>query len=91
MLKNQQEIKNAQYFSISLDSTPGISHVDQISFCVHYVNKNGKPIEKMLCFLDNVDHQYAKKLIAVLNLLNNYNLNIKYLRGQSFDNANNIT
>lgn len=86
-----QEIKNALYFSISLDSTPDISNVDQISFCVLYVNENGKPVKRFLCFLDQIGYKLPKMVNAVLNLLHNYNLNIKYLREQSFDNANNIT
>nr|XP_047134219.1 uncharacterized protein LOC124812142 [Hydra vulgaris] len=32
-----KEIKEAKYFSISIESTPDISHVDQLSFIFRYV------------------------------------------------------
>ena len=34
------EIKHAKYFSISVDSTPDISHVYQLSFIVRYVSED---------------------------------------------------
>ena len=32
------EIKRRKYFSIIVDSTPDITHIDQLSFIVRYVN-----------------------------------------------------
>lgn len=40
------EIKQAKYFSV--DSTPVISHVDQLSFIVRCVSKDGSPTERFL-------------------------------------------
>ncbi|XP_050064886.1 uncharacterized protein LOC126553816 [Aphis gossypii] len=34
-----QELVKSKYFSISVDSTPDISHVDQLSFMVRYVQR----------------------------------------------------
>lgn len=36
-----EEVKTATYFSISIDSTPDITHTDQLSFVIRYVNSNG--------------------------------------------------
>lgn len=44
------EIRKAKYFSISVDSTPDVSHCDQLVFCVRYV-KNGAPVERFLQFI----------------------------------------
>jgi len=38
------EIKQCKYFSIIFDSTPDISHVNQLSFVLRYV-KDGTPVE----------------------------------------------
>lgn len=39
------DIKSAKYFSVIVDSTPDISHTDQLSFVLRYVGKDGLPIE----------------------------------------------
>ncbi|XP_022163997.1 uncharacterized protein LOC111029339 [Myzus persicae] len=43
-----EEIQKAKYFSIIVDSTPDVSHVDQLSFVVRYVKNNGTPIERFM-------------------------------------------
>ena len=43
------EMKKEKYYSALIDSTPDISHVDQLSVIVRYVNKSG-PIEKFLTY-----------------------------------------
>lgn len=73
---------------MSVDSTPDISHVDQLSICVRYVDLNGNPVERFLCFLDHLGHKAEDMSDAVFKTLKKYNLNINYLRGRSYDNAN---
>lgn len=52
-----QEVKASRYFSISVDSTPDISHIDQLSFSVRYINNKGEQlVERFLCFLDQIGH-----------------------------------
>lgn len=38
------EVKNLQYFSIIADSTPDVSHMDQLAFVLRYVKANGKVV-----------------------------------------------
>ena len=45
------EINNAGNFSVSVDSTPDMSHVDQFAVIVTYV-LDGKPTELFLTFID---------------------------------------
>ncbi|GFQ96894.1 uncharacterized protein TNCT_25401 [Trichonephila clavata] len=40
------EIKNAKYYSIVIDSTPDFSHVDQLTFVVRYVSSSGEIKER---------------------------------------------
>lgn len=75
------EVKRSKYFSISVDSTPDISHVDQLVFCIQYVNE-GTPMERFLKFINIKD--------VVNNFLDSLGINIKHCRGQSYDNASNM-
>ncbi|XP_029341219.1 uncharacterized protein LOC115033197 [Acyrthosiphon pisum] len=43
-----EELKSSTYYSISVDSTPDISNVDQLSFVIRYVNSIGEPVERFL-------------------------------------------
>lgn len=70
-----QEIKVSHYFSISVDSTPDISHVYQLSICVRYVDLNGNPVERFLCFLDHIGHKAEYMAEAVFKTLRKFNLN----------------
>ncbi|XP_050065343.1 zinc finger MYM-type protein 1-like [Aphis gossypii] len=84
------EIKKAKYFSIIVDSTPDVSHTDQLSFIFRYVNDNGEPVERFLLFLSNTGHKSEDLAKAVFNVLELYNLDIQNCRGQSYDNASNM-
>ena len=59
------ELKNCKYYTISLDSTPDISNVDQLTLIVRYVLLTG-PVERFILFLDinshNAEHLQDKLL-----------------------------
>ncbi|XP_026821587.1 zinc finger MYM-type protein 1-like [Rhopalosiphum maidis] len=82
-----REVNEARYFSISIDSTPDISHTDQLSFIIHCVNVHGEPVERFLCFINNIGHKSQEMMEAVIHIFKKYNLNTNYLRGQSYDNT----
>ena len=51
------KVKKARYFSISEDSTPNISHTDQLTLIIRYVSPiNGLPSERFITFLELKDH-----------------------------------
>ena len=55
--KITQEIKAARYFSISVDSTPDIAHVDQLTIVVRYFSTScHEPVERFLTFLPIYSH-----------------------------------
>lgn len=49
------EIKRCKYYSVSLDSTPDVSHVDQLTLIVRYVLPSG-PVERFVKFLGMQGH-----------------------------------
>ncbi|XP_026821552.1 zinc finger MYM-type protein 1-like [Rhopalosiphum maidis] len=85
------EIKTVKYYSIIVDSSPDISHVDQLSFVIRYVQENGVPIERFLQFLPNTGHKAIELFDSVIKLLNSYEIEIENCRGQSYDNARNMS
>ena len=51
------DVKKAGYFSFSVDSTPHISHTDQLTLIIRYVSPvNGLPSERFITFLKLKDH-----------------------------------
>ncbi|XP_022178978.1 uncharacterized protein LOC111039694 [Myzus persicae] len=86
-----KEIKKAKYFSIVVDSTPDVSHTDQLSFIFRYVIDNGEPVERFLHFLPNTGHKSEDLAKVVFNVLESNTLDIQNCRGQSYDNASNMS
>ncbi|XP_046856081.1 uncharacterized protein LOC124449178 [Xenia sp. Carnegie-2017] len=84
------EVKAAKYFSVCVDSTPDISHVDQLTCILRYVLPSG-PVERFVSFLNIRGH--SGKLLAerLLDYLKTNNINISDCRGQSYDNASNMS
>ena len=44
------EIREAKYFSLIVDSTPDLSHTDQLTFVFRFVSKEGSVVERFLGF-----------------------------------------
>ncbi len=51
------EIIEAKYFSISVDSTPDISHTDQLTVVLRYVTSNEEVAERFLTFIPIESHK----------------------------------
>ncbi|XP_059156041.1 zinc finger MYM-type protein 1-like [Physella acuta] len=84
------EIKTAKYFSISVDSTPDVSHVDQLTIVIRYVQDTG-PIERFLKFVPMFSHTGSEIANLILTFLEENGIDIKNCRGQSYDNASNMS
>lgn len=89
--KITDQIKESKYYSIVLDSTPDVAHVDQLTFVIRYVQSNGEPVERFLKFLPNIGHKSEQMTTAVLTTLEILGIDIKDCRGQSYDNAANMS
>ncbi|KAL4090089.1 hypothetical protein QTP88_024990 [Uroleucon formosanum] len=84
------QLKKAGYFSISVDSTPDITHMDQLTIILRYVNNDG-PVERFITFIHITSHTGANLALCLLNFLKENGINIENCRGQSYDNASNMS
>lgn len=86
------EIQEAKYFSLSVDSTPDLCHVDQLTITVWYVSmETNEVVELLLCFLPIERHTGEFLATNVVKFLQEHNIDISNARGQSYDNASNMS
>jgi hypothetical protein len=50
------DIKQAKYFSLITDSTPDVSHADQLSFIIKYIDKQNQMQARFLSFIHITKH-----------------------------------
>lgn len=81
------EVKSSDYFSLSVDSTPDLSHIDQFSVVLRYLIE-GEPIERFLTLLELQSHtgdDMTKQVLQYLPEVCNHNFSKCMV--QSCDNA----
>lgn len=84
------EIGRAKYWGLVLDSTPDISHVDQLSVVFRYY-LNNQVHERFFDFLPIKSHKGRSMSEVVLDLLEKNNVDIGNCRAQTYDNARNMS
>ena len=85
------EVKKAQYYSLSVDSTPDMTHVDQLTFIIRFVQDDGTIAKRFLKFIDsNGQHDAESITNHILRTLTEYDINLDNCRGQSYGNASNL-
>ena len=87
------EVKTAGYYSISVDSTPDCAHIDQLSIVLRYVSPHDfQPVERFIGFINPENHTGEElSKITLTFLINECGLSISKCRGQSYDNAANMS
>uniref|UniRef100_A0A087X3D0 TTF-type domain-containing protein n=1 Tax=Poecilia formosa TaxID=48698 RepID=A0A087X3D0_POEFO len=85
------EVKMAKYFSISVDSTPDVAHVDQLTFVLRYASPEGHSQERFLKFLPIESHTGEALCATVLKVLEEMGIDIANCRGECYDNAANMS
>ena len=79
-----EEIKAAKYFSILLDSTPDVSHIDQMALIVRYIKVDSSEVQIKESFLNflPLHKKNADEIIkSILNELQQNGLDIMMCRG----------
>ena len=84
------EIKRAKYYSVSVDSTPDIANVDQLTIIFRYVLPDG-PVERFVKFMPTRGHTGHQLADILLEFIEDNGISSKDLRRQSYDNAANMS
>ena len=85
------EVKKAKYYSISIDSTPDVAHIDQLSIVIRYVRIDGQPAELFLVFIDIENHEGKYLFETLKSYLDECGIKLEDCRGQTYDNASNMS
>ncbi|GLV38526.1 hypothetical protein CBL_05118 [Carabus blaptoides fortunei] len=85
------DIKNSKYYLVIVDSTPDVSNTDQLTVVIRYLASDGKIFERFIAFLANTGHKATEMETALSDKLISLELDIKDCRGQSYDNASNMS
>ena len=83
------EVPPSKYLSVSVDSTPYLTHVDQLTTIIRYV-VDGKPVERFLTFHRMISHTAEAIATTLLEYLERETIDFQDCRGQSYDNASNM-
>jgi len=82
--------EDTKYYSVIADSTPDLAHTDQLAIIVPYCKK-GKIYERFLSFLTIYSHAGISLFDTLKSFLEKIGLPIENCRGQSYDNAANMS
>lgn len=85
-----EEVKQVKYFSIIMDSTPDLAKIDQMAIVFRYCISS--KVYERLFHLPPVTSHKGEFIFNILSeFLKNTGLDIKNVRGQSYDNAANMS
>lgn len=84
------ELKESKYISLSVDSTPDLSHADQLTVIVRYL-LHGKPVERFMTFLQIESHTAESLACNLVKYFETQTTDLMDCRGQSYDNASKMS
>lgn len=74
-----------------MDSTPDLSHVDQLTFIFSFVDPDGHVMERFLAFEPIESHTGQSLADCILAMVDSLGLDLSNCRGQSYNNASNMS
>jgi hypothetical protein len=85
------EVKVAEYYSLSVDSTPDFTRIHQLTFILRYIGGDGTPVERFVKFIA-IERHDAENLtnIVIISTSNDLEIPISNCRRQCYDNASNM-
>lgn len=84
------EVKKSLYFSVLCDETTDIAGIEQMSICIRFL-KCEKIVETFLTFVAVSSLAGENLANVILQIIENYGLDINNLRGQGYDGASNMS
>ena len=69
-------MKQAKYLSFSVDSTPDVTNVDQLTFSPRYVLDEGQPVERFLLFVPITLRTGRSLYQDIIDTFRRWNINI---------------
>jgi hypothetical protein len=89
--KLTDKIRSAGMYSVIVDGTTDITHMEQESIVIRYVDEDLSPNEVFLGFCKLSSTDAATIASMILDILVRLNLPLTCLRGQSYDGASNMS
>lgn len=89
-----EERNNAKYFSIMVDATPDVSHIEQNTFVLRYLTREQDKYiirERFFTFVDDSGKTGSEIATMILSFLTENEIPFKDCRGQGYDNASNMS
>ncbi|GBL73087.1 hypothetical protein AVEN_128241-1 [Araneus ventricosus] len=86
-------VKKAKHFTILLDCTPDVSHQEQLSVILRYVNIDESEVsiqERFICFQAVKDSTRKRLSTKIESILEEEELDLGNCRGQGYDNGANM-
>ena len=84
------EIKQAKYCSVSVNSTPDITNVDQLTIILRYVTPDS-PVERFVKFIPTCGHTGHQLADLLFEFIEDNGIRLKDLRGQFYVSGSNIS
>lgn len=87
---DQINSNDTKYYAIIVDSTPDLAHTDQMAIIIRYCFE-GQVFERFVTFIKIENHTSRTLFEKIKGFLNDMNLLLINIRGQSYDNAANMS
>uniref|UniRef100_H2ZXZ6 DUF4371 domain-containing protein n=1 Tax=Latimeria chalumnae TaxID=7897 RepID=H2ZXZ6_LATCH len=87
----KHEVQETKFFSVIVDSTIDIGHVDQFSLSLRYVKATGQAVEHFITFHD-LPGSSAENFFSILeSSLETLNINMAHCQDQAYDRASTMS